>query len=62
MEEPILEEPGAAQPGDENALPRGKDTPLPPPLLSEVIDHQTRLMETLAEGLLRYNGSPPNDF
>jgi hypothetical protein len=26
------------------------------------MDRQMRLMETLAEGLLRYNGGPPNDF
>ena len=26
------------------------------------MDRQTRLMETLAEGLLRRNGGPPNDF
>jgi len=31
MEEPILEEPGVAQ-------PRGNDAPPPPPILSEVMD------------------------
>ena len=55
VEEPILEEQGVAQ-------PRGDDAPPPPPLLSEVMDCQTHLMETLAEGLLRHNGGLPNDF
>ena len=50
-----VEEAGIAQPG-------GDDAPPPPPLLSEVMDPQTRLMETLAERLLHHNGGPPNDF
>ena len=62
VEEPILEEPGAAQPEGEDAPPRGDDAPPPPPLLSEVMDHQTHLMETLAEGLLCRNGGLPNNF
>ena len=62
MEEPILEEPGAAQPRVEDAPPGGDNAPPPPRLLSEVMDRHTHLMETLAEGLLRRNGGPPNDF
>ena len=62
MEEPILEEPGIAQPGGKDAPSRGDDAPPPPPLLSEVMDHQTCLMDTLAEGLLHHNGGQPNDF
>ena len=61
VEESILEEPGVAQPGGEDAPPRGDDAP-PPPLLFEVMDRQTHLMETLDEGLLCRNGGPPNDF
>lgn len=39
------------------------DPPPPsPPLLAEVMARQTHLLETLAEGLLRRNGGPPNDF
>ena len=62
VDEPILEEPGVAQPRGEDAPPRGDDAPPLPPLLSEVMDRQTRLIETLAEGLLRHNGGRPNDF
>ena len=62
MEEPILEEPGVAQPRGEDAPPGGNNAPSPPPLLFEVMDHQTHLMETLAEGLLCPNGGPHNDF
>ena len=39
VEESILEEPGIAQPGGEDAPTRGDDAPPPPPLLSEVMDH-----------------------
>ena len=38
VEEPILEEPGAAQPRGKDAPPRGDNAPPPPPLLSEVMD------------------------
>ena len=55
MEEPILEEPGVAQPRGEDAPPRGNDAPPPLPLLSEVMDRQTCLMETLAVGVLSYH-------
>ena len=62
-EEPLVEELGAAQPGDNDAPPGGEDAPPPlPPLLTEVMDCQTHLMEALAEGLLRRNGGPPNNF
>ena len=62
VEEPILEEPGAAQLGGEGAPPGGDNAPSPPPLLSKVMDRQMLLMETLAKGLLCHNGGPPNDF
>ena len=62
VEEPIPEEAGTTQPRGEDTPHRGNDAPPPPPLLSEVMDGQTCLMETLAEGLLRCNGGPRNDF
>jgi hypothetical protein len=62
VEEPAREG-GIAQHGGEDAPLGGEDAPPPlPPLLAEVMDHQTHLMETLAEGLLHHNGGPPNDF
>ena len=57
-----MEELGLAQPKGEDAPPRGNDAPPPPPLLSEVMDCQTCLMETLVEGLLHHNGGLPNNF
>ena len=62
MEEPILEEPGIAQPRGKDAPPQGNDAPPPPPLLSKVMDRQMHLMETLAKGPLCHNGRLPNDF
>jgi hypothetical protein len=70
MEEPVPMEPageagaaqpgggaGAAQPGEENAALGGDaPPPPPPPQLAEVMDRQTRLLETLAEGILHCHG------
>jgi hypothetical protein len=36
--------------------------PPPPPQLAEVMDHQTRLLETLAQGMLHRHGGLPNDL
>jgi hypothetical protein len=59
-EEPALEEPalgaGAAQHLGEEAPPP------PPPQLAEVMDRQTHLLETLAQGMLHRHEGPPNDF
>nr|AAD22157.1 hypothetical protein [Sorghum bicolor] len=59
--EPALEElhrrARSPQLGDNDAPPP------PPPSLSEVMDRQTRLLEALADGILRRpGGGPPNDF
>jgi hypothetical protein len=60
-EEPTLEEPalgaGAAQHLGGEAPP-----PPPPPQLEEVMDRQTCLLETLAQGMLHHHEGPPNDF
>jgi hypothetical protein len=69
MEELVPVEPagevGAAQPGGGvGAAAPGEEAPLPPPppQLAEVMDRQTRLLETLAEGILHHHGGKPNDF
>jgi hypothetical protein len=36
--------------------------PPPPPQLVEVMDRQTRLLETLAEGILHHHGGQSDDF
>jgi len=56
--------PAEGQPGQEDPppLPIQKDLPPPPPLMTEVMDHQMHLLETLAEGMLCCNGGPPNNF
>jgi hypothetical protein len=70
MEEPVPVEPageaGVAQPGggaraaqhgEENAVLGGDaPPPPPPPQLAEVLDRQTHLLETLAEGMLLRHG------
>lgn len=39
-----------------------ENLPPPPPQLAEVMANQTRLLEALAEGVLRRNAPPPADF
>jgi hypothetical protein len=48
---------GAAQHLGKEASP-----PLSPPQLAEVMDRQTRLLETLAQGMLHRHGGPSNDL
>ena len=52
---PAPKPPAPEPPIQENLSP-------PPPLLANVMDHQTHLMETLAEGLLHCWDGPTNDF
>jgi hypothetical protein len=63
IEEPVPVEPtgeaGAAQPGGGiGAVAPGEEAPPPPPppQLAEVMDRQTRLLETLAKGILHRHG------
>jgi hypothetical protein len=55
-EEPTLGEGAPQQLGGEAPLPP------PQPQLAEVMDCETCLLETLAQGMLHRHGGPPNDF
>ena len=49
-------------PQEDNVAPPPPPAPPPAPVLAEVMDRQTRLLEAMVEGLNRRQGGPPNDF
>jgi hypothetical protein len=61
-EEPALEEPALGVDAAQQLGGGAPQPPPPPPQLAEVMDHQTCLLEILAQGMLHRYGGPPNDF